>query len=432
MKILELIHGYPPQYNAGSENYTEAISNEFVKKGHEVYIFCREENHFGKEYSLSKTTDNKEPKIKKYLINVARGKDRFVHERIDVAFAEVLDEIMPDVVHIEHLNHLSLGIPKIIKERKIPMVYTLHDFWLMCPRGQFLEYNMEGEPWNVCDGQEDQKCASVCYARYHTGTEHMPSDKEYWVSWVNTRMRITRECVNLIDQFISPSKTVMTQFERYFPENAGKLIFLDYGFDLNKLSKENNVAVGNKMIFGYIGTHIPAKGIDYLIRAFSKLKGEATLRIWGRNRGEYTPYLKNLDVQLLSSLSNRIEWMGEFETEKIVNQVFEHVDAIVVPSIWMENSPLVIHEAQQAGIPVITADFGGMKEYVQDGVNGFLFKFRDVDSMASRMQEAVDHPEKIKELGKRRYLYSKTGDVPSISDHVDSLLQIFSKLKPKS
>jgi len=55
-----------------------------------------------------------------------------------------------------------------------------------------------------------------------------------------------------------------------------------------------------------------------------------------------------------------VEWRPEYKNSEIVTRVFNHVDCIVVPSIWDENSPLVIHEAQQCRVPIITANQGGM------------------------------------------------------------------------
>lgn len=92
------------------------------------------------------------------------------------------------------------------------------------------------------------------------------------------------------------------------------------------------------------------------------------------------------------------EWHNEYNNFKIVSEVFNHVDCIIVPSIWEENSPLVIHEAQQCGVPVITSDFGGMRELVQDGINGLTFKHRSFDSLSSSMLRAIDQPEKLREL----------------------------------
>jgi glycosyltransferase involved in cell wall biosynthesis len=98
-----------------------------------------------------------------------------------------------------------------------------------------------------------------------------------------------------------------------------------------------------------------------LIEAFCQIEEPATLKIYGRQNGQSTNALK----LLAATSKNKIEFAGEYINHNLANDVFSKVDCIVVPSIWAENSPLVIHEAQSCKIPVITADFGGMKEYVQ-------------------------------------------------------------------
>ena len=82
---------------------------------------------------------------------------------------------------------------------------------------------------------------------------------------------------------------------------------------------------------------------------------------------------------------------------------------------------MVIHEAQACKIPVITANYGGMEEYVAHNVNGLLFEHRNVDSLATQLEYALLHPEKMKELGKRGYLYSPEGNVPNIENHCKEL-----------
>ncbi len=128
---------------------------------------------------------------------------------------------------------------------------------------------------------------------------------------------------------------------------------------------------------------------------------------------------------------NPIEFCGEYVNQDLADVVFSQVNCIVVPSIWGENSPLVIHEAQACKIPVITADFGGMKEYVQHKVNGLLFKFRDVDSLAEQMNFAIDNPQYMEILGKRGYLYSADGKVPDIHEHCKELQKIYEQIISK-
>ena len=101
------------------------------------------------------------------------------------------------------------------------------------------------------------------------------------------------------------------------------------------------------------------------------------------------------------------------------------MDCIVVPSIWGENSPLVIHEAQACNVPVITADFGGMKEYVQHNINGLLFEHRNTKALAEQLKFAVLNPEKMKQLGEKGYLYSENGNVPNMQEHCIELEKIY-------
>ena len=128
---------------------------------------------------------------------------------------------------------------------------------------------------------------------------------------------------------------------------------------------------------------------------------------------------------------DRVEWRGEYRNDDIAGEVFNNVDAIVVPSIWVENSPLVIHEAQQARVPVIASDLGGMSEYVEHEVNGLLFTPRDSGELALQMQRLVDDPALAQRLGERGYLGSSGGDVPSIEAHVREVVGLYESTMKK-
>jgi radical SAM protein with 4Fe4S-binding SPASM domain len=117
--------------------------------------------------------------------------------------------------------------------------------------------------------------------------------------------------------------------------------------------------------------------------------------------------------------------MGSYRNENIVEDVFNKVDAIVVPSIWGENSPLVIHEAQQVKVPVITSDYGGMAEYVNDGVNGLLFEHRNFMSLSAKMKLLAQDTVLYKGLAKKGYLYSDDGQIPAIELHLKEMERIY-------
>lgn len=421
MKILKIIHGYPPNYNAGSEVYSQSICEELAKR-HQIIVFTREENFYIADHSIRKEYRHN---IVFYIVNKAREKDTYCHNDLDRLFAEIIQTEQPDVAHIGHLNHLSMGLVEELKKQNIPIVFTLHDFWLMCPRGQFLQVNFANPDFHqLCDGQENRKCAINCYNRCFSGkSENYDADLQYWENWIGSRMNETRQMIDLVDIFIAPSRYLLNRFVIDFGVPAPKILYLDYGFPLHYLSP---IVAKNKtyFTFGYIGTHIPSKGIDLLLNAFSKITEKSRLKIWGRENGQSTQSLKIM----ASNSINEVHFMGEYINSNLVHEVFINIDCIVVPSIWGENSPLVIHEAQACKIPVITANFGGMSEYVQHLINGLLFEHRNVDDLAEKMLWALQNPNKMRELGEKGYLYDKNGSVPDIEKHCTTLEIIYQKL----
>ncbi len=426
---MQVIHGYPMRYNAGSEVYTQTLCHELARRN-EVHVFTRQEDSFAPDYALSSEVDADNEKVKLHVINIPRSKDRYRHVEVDKQFAKILDRIVPDVAHVGHLNHLSTSLIEEAVTRSIPIVYTLHDYWLMCPRGQFMQMHPEkpDEILAVCSGQGNLKCAVRCYARYFAGARNeWEIDAAYWTSWVERRMAHIKEMMEYVNLFIAPSQYLYRRYRDHFGIPERKLAYLGYGFDLKRFSNRHRYS-DEPFTFGYIGTHIPAKGIHHLIEAFGKINKSARLRIWGRPTGQDTRALRALGKRLAEGGKDCIEWLPEYRNQAIVTEVFNQVDAIVVPSIWVENSPLVIHEALQARVPVITADVGGMAEYVVHEVNGLLFEHRRPESLARQMQRFVNNPEWARLLGSRGYAQSETGDIPSICDHAVMIEGIYKQV----
>ncbi len=195
------------RYNAGSEVYTQGLAQALAKR-HEVHVFTRQENAFLAEYAVQKDTDPSEPGITLHVVNMARARDGYRHQAVDEAFARVLEVVEPEVVHIGLLNHLSTSLAFEARDRGVPVVFTLHDYWLMCPRGQFIQMYPENpsDPWAVCDGQDDRKCAVRCYSRYFSGDKlEYELDAGHWTQWVGRRMAHVSEVCDAVDVFIAPA-----------------------------------------------------------------------------------------------------------------------------------------------------------------------------------------------------------------------------------
>ena len=82
MKILQVIHGYPMRYNAGSEVYTQGLAQALAER-HEVHVFTRQENPFLPDFAIQHEVDPADPRITVHVINMARAWDRYRNRDVD-------------------------------------------------------------------------------------------------------------------------------------------------------------------------------------------------------------------------------------------------------------------------------------------------------------------------------------------------------------
>ena len=403
MRILLVIHGYPPFYMAGSEVYTYNLARELAKTN-DVFVFHRIED---KTKPLYQYEDTKEDGVNiRYINNYEPDNstfyDKYLNPVVDDAFRDYVKLVKPDVVHIGHLSHLSTQIPIIAKrEFGLPVLFTIHDFWMFCHRGQLIN----PKDWQICplpNIRQCTECAAFHYKKPDFSTELIKERDEH--------IRNVLEC---IDVFFAPSHT-LEKFYINMGVDPDKIFYSKYGFNLSKIYKSPK-SPHDKITFGFTGRIIHTKGVHILCEAFSKVSGNAKLIIWGDYDSEYGQDL----VKKYSCCG--IEFKGAYHNDKL-QEVLDSFDVLVCPSIWLENAPLVIQEAQAAEIPVLVSDKGGMAELVHDGIDGFTFKLGDADDLRSKMQDIVDNPQKLLNLK------APVEKVRSIKEDADFCVQKYKEL----
>jgi glycosyltransferase involved in cell wall biosynthesis len=155
--------------------------------------------------------------------------------------------------------------------------------------------------------------------------------------------------------------------------------------------------------FGYFGTISDWKGIHLIVEAFNGLP-EAGLE--GKIYGDLT-FLPDYSRRLRNERRNlALRFLGRFPNAQIA-EVLAEIDVLIVPSVWFENSPLTIHEAFIAGVPVVCSDRGGMAELVADGKNGLHFRLGDAVDLRRKLQRFLDEPGLLADL---------RGDFPAVKD----------------
>jgi len=163
--------------------------------------------------------------------------------------------------------------------------------------------------------------------------------------------------------------------------------------------------------FGYVGQVAHHKGVHLLIEAFEALRSPqktVELHVWGGVEAN-PAYARTLHK--LANGDDRVILHGRFDNQHLL-EVLDGLDYLVVPSLWYENCPLTMLEAYAANLPVIASDHGGMRELVEDGRDGLLFRPGDAAELARTMQRIVDDADLNSQLqaGARRRLVRDTED----------------------
>ncbi len=142
--------------------------------------------------------------------------------------------------------------------------------------------------------------------------------------------------------------------------------------------------------FDFFGQPTEFKGLDILLRGFALALREApglTLSVFGCARPEIVRMFPDLDA-VLEALGPSVTLFGRYDGDEVL-ALMRLVGWVVVPSIWWENSPVVIQEARRAGVPLLVSDIGGMAEMVQPGVDGLHFKRGSPVDLARAMRQAA-------------------------------------------
>ena len=447
MRIVQVVQGFPPESLGGTETYAAQLSSALRMRGHEVYVFTRSNNTDRSEYALDAIVRDglSITRVNNTFRLLADFTQSYDNPRVSQHFGTFLDRVSPDIVHIHHLMYLSTGCVQEAIRRDIPVVMTLHDYWLICQRGRFLKPDL-----SLCPGQTDDGCArcfahllagklTPVYQRFKPapGTRLWLRDLLRWAhakyvatypaplharEQINRRMQHIRELCQQVSLFLSPSRFLREQFLAFGipPE---KIIFSECGLPPVipvEAGMTNAKPNHQRLIFGYIGVVDPVKGIHHLVEAFEPLS-TAELRIYG-GEADYAPYPDRRQFLAQLRRSPQIRMMGRYE-HRDIGRILGEVDVVVVPSIWYENAPLVIREAFLAKKPVVTAAFGGMPEWIQDNRNGLLFRPRDVADLRRTLARFIAEPSLVVQLSRNfPAVQSITADAEAIEGHYWSLL----------
>ena len=395
-------------YGGGDSTYTFNLADLLRKNGHQVAFFAMKDNH--------NLPDPNEDLVVSYINFKESNKNKNIFNGIQILsrtiystearhkFKQLLERFSPDIIHLQNLHaHITPSIVFEAKKQKIPVVWTLHDFKLICPNSHFLI---------DANGQICEACSKTGY--------YMPFLKKckknsFLASGMAALEAVSHRLMGIrekVDLFLPASLFLRNKFlERGF--SPQKVRHLPH-FVPEQLFCSNGIDQGYILFFSKLE---PKKGINILLEACRLIPNTNVVLAGGVE--------EPLKSMLATLLPPNIQYVGIKHGEEL-RQLLFNSRAVVLPSLWYENQPSCIMEAFAAGKPAIASDIGGMTELVKHGERGLLVPPGDISALAGAMERFSRQPGEAKKMGEAAYEYALKVHFPAI--HYKNLMNIYKEI----
>lgn len=446
MKIVLMVHQFLPDFTAGTEVLTYETARELKRRGHQVEIWTS----FPADAALAQARpfesyEYQGLQVHRYNHNLSFPSSNNVMEFeynnsfFAGYFNKYVEQTPPDLVHFFHLARLTGSSLEICFQQKIPTVFTPTDFWIICLYGQLRLPDNQ-----LCQGPEPQ---GVNCIRHVIATTQSPitskvanilpssvfnflvhgsrfswwPDKKYspLLRAVAERRDFLGQRMNKLDRMLVPTRS-MEKILRQNGLDPEIIRFIPYGLNLKPFENHNPKPRGEKLRVAFIGSLSEHKGAHVLLEAVKLLPADlpVEVKLYGR-QDEFPDYVARLKT--MADGDKRIEFGGYFKNDQI-GKVFAGVDVLVVPSLWYENTPLVIYSAFAARTPVIATNLGGMAEVVHHEENGLLFEKGDAAGLSALLKRLVEDRTLLERLA------AKVVPPKTISQYVDELEVVYEEV----
>jgi glycosyltransferase involved in cell wall biosynthesis len=386
MKVLYVSHNHPTLHPGGAEAYAlELYEGMRETPGVEPVLLARIGSnvarrrvaHPGTPFSAVNDDPNQyfvftETEHFDFFNLTSRDKSLYSQHLTRFLLAQ-----RPDVVHLQHTHFIGIDmlsqIRRVLPEAKI--VYTLHEFLPICHRdGQMVRtFNSE-----LCGEASPRRC-NECFPEI--------SQQSFFL-----RERFVRGHFENVDLFLAPSAQLMEKYVRWGIEPE-RIEVEEYGRLAPPVRAPAPAQTKSPTNIGFFGQLSQFKGARVMMEAMSLLDEDCDAHLWlhGANLELQTQEFQDEFAASHETVRDRVTFRGPYDHAELP-KLMADLHWVLVPSIWWENSPLVIQEAFFHHRPIICSDVGGMAEKVRDGVDGIHFRVGDGFSLARTIETATTNP----------------------------------------
>ncbi|UCG25315.1 MAG: glycosyltransferase [Chloroflexota bacterium] len=408
VKVLHIVHQYPPDHLGGTELYTRHLAQKQAADGHNPTV-----------YVPAASGEPRPAPVLEQGVRVYRqriGSDsrpavflRTFWNHSAITFLEhILDQEQPELAHIQHLMGLPAGLVEVLNERGIPYVLTLHDYWTICANAQLLtNYDQ-----TLCAGPDRfLNCARCVQAR--SGLPDLAVAGHGLAPLLARRNRLLARLLSGAQAIIAPSEFVRDETVRLGAPSE-RMVIVPHGIQLPAVMPARRRPATGQLQVVYVGGITWQKGVHVLVEAAAGLPDGVQVTIYGdlSAKAEYATALRRL------ARSAKVTFAGRLEHDEVW-MALAAADVVVVPSLWYETSSLIAQEARAAGALVIASNLGALPERLADGQDGLLFPAGDAAVLRRLLRELHSRPERLCEL------QAAITPVRQIDDHVHDIATVY-------
>lgn len=286
-----------------------------------------------------------------------------------------------DLVHLQHLSGLGLGLPATLSRRGVPVVATLHDAWTVCPRGQL--WHAEGY---ACERAAPERCAPCVHRTWPALLPDEAAAREHLERREALVARALASCARLLT-----------------PTAAARDLLRRHGAPFERVEVLANPVLApagprgprerrpGELRLGVLGSVQPSKGVLELARVVERLGAPLVLEVHGAREPYHGDPGAVRTLEALAARCPRVELHAPFPPEALGERL-AGLDAVCVPSLWEEFHGLVAVEARLAGLPVLVSGRGGLSE------SGGLVVGESEAAWEEALAELVRDPERVAAL----------------------------------
>ena len=392
---------------AGEWTYIENLLRLYKGRGHQVIPFSMK--HPGNldagqyESYFIENIDYIALSRQRNLSNSIRAVSTSVYSKeATMKLERLLADHPVDVAHLHDVNHyLTPAILPVLKKKKIPIFWTLHDYTLICPEGTF---NSRGRICENCRGGRFYHCVLQKCKK----ASLLPSILAALENTVHTYSRVFRQ----VDYFLCPSEFLYNKF-REFNFYPDKLVLSHLCCEVEPQPLQRQP----EPYIIYTGRLSPVKGILTLLKAVKELP----IKLLIAGDGPESDTIK--DFIAVNGLIH-VEMLG-FQPKQALHRLVQQAVCLVCPSEWYENFPYAIIEAMLLKTTVVAAAIGGIPELVIHEETGLLFESGNWMALREQLLRLLADTAMQQTLADRAY--ARTRSIVDDEQHIKQLMPVFER-----